>query len=138
MIKNSGYFKKADLSLNKGGIMKVLMVNDDELTLALMSRIVTKKGHQAVCFFNGKSAIEEYRRNFEKGESYDLIVMDLDMPDEMGHEVARKLLAINPLARIILASTSDRHDVFKNFEKYGFLTAVHGNDGFEAAMNMHL
>ncbi|MES2689219.1 MAG: response regulator [Bacteroidota bacterium] len=61
---------------------KILLVDDDELILKVINRILSKEGYIVQTAANGKEALE-----FIEKEKYDLLITDLMMPYSNGFEV---------------------------------------------------
>lgn len=61
---------------------KILLVDDDELILKVIQRILSKEGYIVKTAINGKEALELIER-----EKYDLLITDLMMPYSNGFEV---------------------------------------------------
>jgi len=66
---------------------KILVV-DDEITLQRLLKInLSKQGHSVKTVGSGKEALEE----IEKNPNYDLVLLDVMMPEMSGYQVCRKL-----------------------------------------------
>lgn len=65
---------------------RVLVVDDTEENLILISRFVGKLGHEAILARNGKEAVEQF-----KNTSPDLVLMDIMMPIMDGYEATRQI-----------------------------------------------
>jgi len=63
---------------------KMLLVEDDELSLLLLQRMLGKKGHILTCVTDGLAAIEACRE-----EKFDLILMDIKLPGMDGLTATR-------------------------------------------------
>lgn len=61
---------------------KILLVDDDELILKVINRILSKEGYVVKTASNGKEALE-----FIEREKFDLLITDLMMPYSNGFEV---------------------------------------------------
>ncbi|MCC6490958.1 MAG: response regulator [Candidatus Hydrogenedentes bacterium] len=70
--------------------MNTLIVEDDISSRILLQTILKQHGPCDVAT-NGKEAVEAVRRALESGESYDLICLDIMMP-EMDGQVALKTI----------------------------------------------
>ncbi len=70
--------------------MKTLISEDDFISRVLLQEILKTYGpiHIAV---NGREAVEAVRLALEAGEHYDLICMDIMMPEMDGHEAVRTI-----------------------------------------------
>jgi CheY-like chemotaxis protein len=78
-----------------------LVVEDDEAMRTLLLNRLQRRGHMVFCVDTCAEAVEEY------DHLHDIIttvVMDVGLRDASGYECHRKLLAINPQARIIFMS----------------------------------
>jgi two-component system chemotaxis response regulator CheY len=73
--------------------LRTLLVEDDFTGRMLLQTFLSRYGecHVAV---NGKEAVEAFRATMERGESYDLICMDIMMPEMDGNEAMRQIRAI--------------------------------------------
>ena len=66
--------------------LSILVVDDDELNQRMMRLILKREGHSIECASNGLEAIQAV-----KSKSYDLILMDLQMPMMDGIEASRQI-----------------------------------------------
>src|SRR4030065_302848 len=62
--------------------MKILIVDDDDISLTLMSRILQKGGYETVTASCAKNALE----HLESGEAIMLMILDVMMPEMNGLE----------------------------------------------------
>ncbi|WVF71708.1 hypothetical protein IAT40_006516 [Kwoniella sp. CBS 6097] len=72
----------------------VLVVDDDKLTRMLMSRMLTRLGHQVSTAENGKIALDMITDSFEQKPNaprFDCVFLDNQMPLMSGVEVAREV-----------------------------------------------
>ncbi|NPU83019.1 MAG: PAS domain S-box protein [Syntrophaceae bacterium] len=79
----------------------VLLVEDEEQVLETTCEMLEFLGYTVITAQNGQEAIDAYRR---KGQTIDLILMDMIMPGISGSEAIDALVAIDPSVRIVLAS----------------------------------
>ena len=72
--------------------MKTLIVEDDFTSRLLLQELVKSYGTSHIAV-NGKEAVEAVRQAMEDGKPYDLICMDIMMPEMDGQEALRKIRA---------------------------------------------
>ncbi len=97
--------------------MKVLVVDDVHVNRLVASRILQKGGHTVKTVESGVEAIAALYR-----EDFDLVLMDIQMPDINGMETARIIRnssAIRSRKIVILAFTSDTEHTINDFKKAG-------------------
>ena len=70
---------------------------------------------------DGQEAIEKYSQAMKNGEPYTMVIMDLTVPGGMGGgEAIKKLLDIDPQAKVIVSSGYSNNPIMANFNKFGF------------------
>lgn len=103
--------------------MKFLIVDDDERVARLLTRKLSEFGN-CIIAGNGDEAIQRFQREFESGEPFQAVFMDIKMPGKDGHEVVRRLReieAVDPLSSlepfklIMVSAFSDSKNVCKSF-----------------------
>jgi two-component system chemotaxis response regulator CheY len=92
----------SEVSLQKnpvGGTLRILLVEDDFSSRLLLQAFLSRHGecHVAV---NGKEAVEAFRAAMESGLRYDLVCMDLLMPEMDGRQAVREMRAIEEARRV--------------------------------------
>ena len=86
---------------------------------------LTLLGHEPITVTDGKQAINRYQELQDQGTPVDLVIMDLTIPGGMGgREAAQKLLALDPQARIVVASGYCNDPVMATYREYGFKAAI--------------
>ena len=86
---------------------RILIVDDNASNRDVLERRLVREGHQVVCAANGASALE-----LAVGQEFDLILLDLIMPEMSGFEVLRRLKAAEHTSHIpvIVISALDELD----------------------------
>jgi Signal transduction histidine kinase len=117
---------------------KILAVDDVRLNLDLMKEILSGAGYQIATAINGKSAIAK-----AKGNKFDLILLDLVMPDIDGFEVCT-ILKSNPLTHdvpvIFLTATKENDNITKGFNlgAVDYIPKPFSKEELLARVNLHL
>jgi len=81
--------------------LRVLVVDDEPPIRRLLRMGLTAQGYQIAEAANGKSALDLL------GQSPDLIILDLGLPDMQGHELLRLIRARNESVPIVVLSSRD-------------------------------
>lgn len=93
--------------------IKILLVEDDELMVYLVQRILHNEGYQVTTAQNGKVALELLEK-----ESYDLLLTDILMPHASGFEVISKLKEMKEsqnMPIIIMSSVGNEDAITEGF-----------------------
>ncbi|HTY06992.1 MAG TPA: response regulator [Gemmatimonadales bacterium] len=67
---------------------RILLVEDNEMNRDMLSRRLVRKGFEVDMAFDGKAGVDKAR-----GGAYDLILMDMSLPEIDGWEATRQLRA---------------------------------------------
>jgi CheY-like chemotaxis protein len=95
---------------------KVLIVEDNKINLLILERFVQDLNLIPVTAINGKEGVEK-----ATSESFDLILMDLQMPEMDGYEASKKIaesLAENK-PPILAISAANESNIRQNLVEYG-------------------
>ncbi len=93
---------------------KILVVDDDELVLIAIQELLTPMGFSVKTFSSGAEALTEITR-----EHFDLIILDVIMPEMDGFEVCRRIRNTESYAEIpviILTAKSGDEDKKRGVE----------------------
>ena len=89
-----------------GAVKRVLLVDDNPINLKLASELIRLWGHEVTEAEHGEAALRHYR-----DAAFDLIVLDIQMPDIDGVELLRRMRAAKPAVRTpAVALTANIHD----------------------------
>lgn len=82
---------------------RILVIDDDQiLTDLLCEQLTTTEGFQCVCTHTGEEGLEHAKNGY-----FDLVLLDLELPDMGGREVCRRLRANGLVAPIVMLTVSD-------------------------------
>jgi PAS domain S-box-containing protein len=79
-------------AISKSGL-SILVAEDNEINALLMRSLLTKSGHRTVIATHGGAALESWLAARSAGAPYDLILMDLQMPQLDGIEATKNIRA---------------------------------------------
>ena len=83
--KNERVKESASVSIEG---LRVLLVEDNELNMEIAKFIIENEGAKVTCATNGKEAVDIYKN---APESFDIILMDIMMPEMDGYEATRMI-----------------------------------------------
>jgi PAS domain S-box-containing protein len=73
--------------------LSILVAEDNEINALLMRSLLTRLGHHALIATNGEAALESWLAARSAGTPYDLILMDVQMPQLDGIGAAKRIRA---------------------------------------------
>ncbi len=100
----------------RGGGETVLVVDDEEVILVLLERVLDEYGHRVIRATSGEEAAAVYA---ERAGEIDLILLDLGMPGMGGEKTLAELIRINPDVKVIVASGYAAHKIASAPEAFG-------------------
>ncbi|WZL72346.1 response regulator transcription factor [Clostridiaceae bacterium 35-E11] len=90
---------------------KILIVDDEEKMRNAIRIFLNKEGYQVEEATNGREALENIEKN-----KYDLILLDVMMPEIDGWAVCRKIRAESSIPIIVLTARGEEYDKLFGFE----------------------
>lgn len=119
-------------------ISKILIVDDVQLNLDLMKEILSEKEYMIATAVNGKSAIAK-----AKAHKFDLILLDVVLPDIDGFEVCSHLKSnsqTQDIPIIFLTAKIDKDSIIKGFQlgAVDYIPKPFSKEELLARVNLHL
>jgi len=104
---------------------RILFMDDEEPVRIVTGKMLRHLGYDVAFVKNGEEAIRAYQEAQKSGNLFDVVIMDLTIPGGMGGvEAMKRLCAIDPNVRAIVASGYSNDPVMSDYEKYGFCGVV--------------
>lgn len=106
---------------------KVLIVDDNKINLLITKKNIEKiPGYSCETVTNGEDAISVL-----KYKQFDLILMDINMPDMDGYDVTRQIRAFNPDIPIIALTALNSAEILNKAEQSGMNFVLNKPYNFE-------
>lgn len=100
---------------------RILIMDDEAMICELAEDLLEGEGYTVESVENGRLALERYSQALKDGAAFDLVILDLTIPGEVGgKEVIKQILALHPQAKVIVSSGYADDPVIANYVDYGF------------------
>ncbi|MEM6883940.1 MAG: ATP-binding protein [Verrucomicrobiota bacterium] len=107
--------------LSLGGIKRLLIIDDDKTVRTTVQRMAELLHIELDQAEGSDDGISQYRNSMLLGRKYDIVIIDLTMPDDMsGIEVFRRLKEMDAGIRAIVSSGYSQDPIMSEYKKYGF------------------
>lgn len=103
------------------GKRKILLMDDEQIILDVTNEVLTFLGYEVSFAKDGVAAVDLYKREMESGAPFDIVILDLSIPEGMGGKDAiRKLRELDPGVKAIVSSGYANDPVVMDYATYGF------------------
>ncbi|MDX5631020.1 MULTISPECIES: response regulator [unclassified Brenneria] len=112
--------------------LRVLVVDDDVLNLRIAARLLRELGHSGALAADGEKALQLLRR-----QSFDLMLLDINMPKLSGEDTLRALRAEGQRLAVLMVSGHDGEETRRHFLDLGangFLAKPLAQSALQAAL----
>jgi CheY-like chemotaxis protein len=100
---------------------KVLLMDDEQIILDVTLEVLRFLEYDVMFARDGTAALELYKHEKEAGVPFDLVVLDLSVPEGLGGKDTIALLkAYDPAVKAIVSSGYSNDPVVQDFRQYGF------------------
>ena len=91
----------------------ILIADDEERIVRLVSDFLNNSGYKTLCVFDGKEALDTY--NAQK-DNIDLAIIDIMMPELDGWALTREIRKSSSLPIIMLSARAEEFDLLTGFD----------------------
>ncbi|MDR3234234.1 MAG: response regulator, partial [Planctomycetaceae bacterium] len=125
IINMEDFAKKMDPVQEKSGILapdankenayRILVVDDEPVNIQVLQNLLSIRNYTVIKAHNGLDALDM----FEKGETCDLVLLDVMMPKMSGYDVCKRLrntYSLFDLPIVMLTAKNQIHDIILGFQ----------------------
>jgi len=99
---------------------KVLLMDDEQVILDVTSEVMKFLGYELMSARDGAAAVELYSQEKSKGHPFDLVILDLSVPEGMGgREAFEKIHTLDPQAKVIISSGYTDDPIMTGYASFG-------------------
>jgi len=100
---------------------RILLMDDEQMILDIVSRMLGHLGYEVTTCTDGSQAIAAFAKAKSQGEPFDVVMMDLVIPNGVGgQDAVHTIKKIDPGARVLASSGHLEHPVMLDHKKFGF------------------
>ncbi len=100
---------------------KVLLMDDEQIILDVTLEVLKFLGYGVMFARDGSAAIELYKKEKAAGVPFDLVILDLSVPEGMGgKETIGLLKAFDPDVKAVVSTGFSNDPVVLDFASHGF------------------
>lgn len=100
---------------------KILLMDDEQIILDVTREVLAFLGYEVMFAQDGQSALDLYRQEMQGGAPFDVVILDLSIPEGMGgKEAIQKFREMDPNVKAIVSSGYSNDPLVTNYNQYGF------------------
>ncbi|TAN43725.1 MAG: PAS domain-containing sensor histidine kinase [Nitrospirae bacterium] len=104
---------------------RAIVMDDEEIVREVAGDMLSLIGLDVSFALNSDELINAYKNAAVSGRPFDIVIMDVNIPEDGGAERAISgLLAFDPAAKAVVSSGNPNDKIMVNFERYGFAGAL--------------
>lgn len=104
---------------------RILIMDDEDMIRSLVVQVLSRYGYEVIAVSEGSDALEQYQSARDAGHPFNLVILDLMMPEGMnGKEVIARLRQMDPAVKAIVSSGYYDDPAMANYREYGFVNTV--------------
>ncbi len=113
---------------------RALIVDDDPQILKLASKIISHLGMEAVACLDGENALHQVRQAFCDAQSFDVVIIDLNLPRINGRDLMYEIRKADPSVRVILSTGDAQAATDQALDWDGVLSKPYGKEAMETTI----
>lgn len=107
------------------GTGNALVADDDDNVREVLAEMLRFLGYHVSSARSGEEAVSLFKKEKQKGASFQVVITDLALPGETGgHSLLEKIKALDPGAKVIASSGYSNPLALGDFKKHGFAGAI--------------
>ncbi len=100
---------------------KVLLMDDEQIILDVTHEILKFLNYEVMSARDGLTAVDLYKKEKAAGSPFDIVILDLSVPNGLGGKETIKLLKdFDPAVKAVVSSGYTTDPVVQDFSRYGF------------------
>jgi len=100
---------------------KILLMDDEQIILDVTLEVLKFLGYEVMFAKDGSAAIDLYKREKNANVPFDIVILDLSIPEGMGgKEVIQQLKEFDPAVKAIVSSGYTNDPVVMDYAGHGF------------------
>lgn len=100
---------------------RILLMDDEQIILDVTQEVLKFLGYEVMFTRDGEAAIELYKQEKSAGNPFDVVILDLSVPDGMGgKETIGLLKTFDPDVKAVVSTGFSNDPAVLNFASYGF------------------
>jgi CheY-like chemotaxis protein len=100
---------------------KILLMDDEQIILDVTLEVLKFLDYEVMFANDGSTAIDLYKREKSTNVPFDVVILDLSIPEGMGgKEVIQQLKEFDPAVKAIVSSGYTNDPVVMDYAGYGF------------------
>jgi two-component system cell cycle sensor histidine kinase/response regulator CckA len=104
---------------------RILLMDDEQMILDIVSRMLTHLGYEVTICTDGSQAIAAFAKAKSNAQPFDVVLMDLVIPNGVGgQDAVHTIRKIDPTARVIASSGHLEHPAMTDYRKFGFVAVL--------------
>jgi CheY-like chemotaxis protein len=100
---------------------KILLMDDEQIILDVTNEVLRFLGYDVMFAQDGEEAIRLYSQEKEAGTPFDLVILDLSVPDGLGgKETVARLQALDPGVKAVVSTGHSNDPAVRDYAAHGF------------------